>query len=269
MIQNKLRVGNFTSSEIVALTTEGRAKGTWGKPALTYIEETNYERRLGRSITDESNARALTWGKLLEPVPFELLGTEYEITSQQTDVHPTIPYWAGSKDGIKHDEGKTVLDFKCPLTLKSFCNLVQPLYDGYEGLEAMNIIREKHKDGDKFYWQLVSNGIINNCRYAELVVYVPYKSELPAIKLMADGQPNCYWVAMAGEDELPYLVDDGYYKNLNIIRFEIPQGDKDFLTEKVEAAGKLLINQSSAFIAEHKSELGATIIEKLKLTKIK
>lgn len=267
MINNKLRIGNFTSSEIVALTTAGKAKGSFGKPALTYIEECNMERRLGRSLTDEINAKPLVWGKLLEGYWFDLLGLEYTLSSTETDQHPTIPYWAGSKDGMKKD---TVIDIKSPITLKSFCQLVDPLYQGYEGMDAMNIIRENHKDGEKYYFQLVSNSILNNTKYAELIVGMPYASEIPAIKLLADGIPGCYWIAMAGDDELPYLPDGGYYKNLNVIRFEVPQEDKDLLTERVLQAGKLLIgNESSIILAKHDPELSATLIEPANIPLIK
>ena len=61
--QSKNRVGNFNSSEIVALTTQNKSKNGFGKPALTFIEECNFERRLDRSITDEVTARPLSWGK--------------------------------------------------------------------------------------------------------------------------------------------------------------------------------------------------------------
>ncbi len=241
MIHNsKTRNGNFTSSEIVALTKEGKAKGTPGAPFLTYIEEKNMERRLGRSLEQESNAKPMVWGKLLENRVFNLLGLEYSLTSQETDVHPDIPFWVGSKDGLKEDEGRTVIDIKCPITLKSFCNLVDPLYDGLTGMDAINSIRNNHKDGDKYYWQLVSNAIINDCQWAELIVYVPYESELQEIKQSADGQPNAYWITMGNDCELPYLKNDGFYNNVNIIRFEIPQQDKDLLTLKVKMAGEML-----------------------------
>lgn len=255
MINNIHRIGNFTSSEIAALTKEGKAKGTFGAPALTYIAETNMERRLGRSLTDEINAKPLLWGKLLETKVFDLLGLEYVLTSQETKLHPSITYWAGSKDGCKFDTGGTVIDMKCPINLKSFCQLVDPLYKGLTGMNAMNAIRENHKDGEKYYWQLVSNSIIEDCQFAELIVYVPYKSELPDVKMLAqnsDTPEKFYWLMYAGEDELPFLVDRGYYKNLNTIRFEVPQEDKDFLTEKVEKAGKLLEEiQPSVLVAEY------------------
>jgi hypothetical protein len=247
MINNIARVGNFTSSEIVALT-KIKENGSFDKAALTYIEETNMERRLGRSLTEEVNARPLTWGKLLEQRVFELLGLEYIYLATETIVHPLFPYWAGSPDGEKN--GDTITDTKCPTALKSFCQLVDPLYKGLEGLAAMNAIRKSHKDGEKFYWQLVSNAILKDYRFAELIVYMPYKSELPEVVQMAHNVPaehlsRHYWIAMAQEDDLPYLVDGGYYKNLNVVRFEVPQEDKDFLTGRVLEAGKLLIGNTS------------------------
>lgn len=256
MIRNTARIGNFTSSEIVALTATGKQAEGFGVAAITYILETNFERCLGRSIDDELSARPLVWGKLLEQRAFDILGTEYAITSEETDVHPSIPYWAGSKDGLKYDKGRTVADFKCPMTLKSFCQLVQPLYDGLTGIAAMDAIRNgykdrygidhtKHKDGEKFYWQLVSNAIINDCQFAELIPYMPYESELEEIKVIAQNVPTedlhkHYWIAMANDGELPFINDQGYYKNLNIIRFEVPQADKDLLTANVLKAGKML-----------------------------
>lgn len=266
MIKNLLRVGNFTSSEIVALTKRDKKGTGFGAPAITYIDETNFERKLGRSITDEVNARPLTWGKLLESRVFNLLGLEYILTSNDTVPHPTISYWAGSKDGIKHDEGKTVIDIKCPMTLKSFCQLVDPLYKGLTGIIAMNYIRDNHKDGEKFYWQLVSNSIIDETQYAELIVYMPYQSELEEIMNMAravDGadMSKHYWIAMASEGDLPFIQDGGYYNNINTIRFEVPQEDKDFLTESVEKAGAMLIDMPSVVLASFDNSVSATIIQ--------
>ena len=273
MINNKLRVGNFTSSEIVALTTKDRSGKGFGKPAITYIDETNMERRLGRSLTDEVNARPLTWGKLLESRVFDLLGLEYILTSKDTSQHPVIGYWAGSADGKKNDDGTTVMDIKCPMTLKSFCQLVDPLYAGLSGMDAMNAIRENHKDGEKYYWQLVSNSCIENTKYAELIVYVPYFSELADIRMMAHNVPGDqagkhYWIAMANDDELPFLRDHGYYKNINAIRFEVPAEDKKQLTDLVKKAGEMLINEPSVIAARHDTDVNATIVEDANALKI-
>ena len=63
--ENEVRIGRFTSSKIAALISVGKDKVSFGKPALTYIEEKNFERKLGRSLTSETTARATSRGKLL------------------------------------------------------------------------------------------------------------------------------------------------------------------------------------------------------------
>jgi hypothetical protein len=274
MIRNNLRHGNFTSSEIVALTSMGsrpmtpeeladhkkafpksQKKNTecWpGAAALTYIEECNMERRLGRSLTNEITAHSTSWGGMCEGRVFNLLGTEYKLCSTDTIQHPTIDCWAGSPDANKFDEGKTVIDIKCPFTLKSFCKLVEPLYmkevDGvwtYTGENAIRWIRENHPDGEKYYWQLVSNAILTASKYAELIVYCPYRSELEEIRTMASSAgelgEDTRWIYYATDDQLPHLVDGGYYKNLNVIRFEVPKNDKLALEALVEMGRSRLI----------------------------
>jgi len=236
--QNTKRVGRFTSSSISALLTLAKDKVGFGKPALTYIAEKNMERRLGRSLTIESNAHNLSWGKLVERRAFDLLGREYRLCSSDTIEHKELKdIWSGSPDLIKYDEGKTVVDIKCPMTLKSFCQ--------FSDCKNIEEVREEHPDGEDYYWQLVSNAILTESKYAELIVYCPYRSELDAIRDMAsnyDGDQNkVAWINWASDADLPYLPDGGYYKNLKIIRFEVPYEDMLLLTEKVLAAGKLLI----------------------------
>lgn len=249
MINNQPRIGAFTSSEIVALLSKDKSGKGFGKPALTYIQECNMERRLGRSLTDEVNAHPLIWGKLIEGRVFDFLGLEYTLTSTDTITHPTIPFWAGSPDGGKY-QPKTVIDIKCPITLKSFCQLVDAGLAG--GIEQ---IREDHKDGDKYYWQLVSNAILTGSDRAELIVYMPYQSELADIRHLAAGVDAAlmgkhYWIAMAMDDELPFLLDGGYYKNLNVFGFDVPEADKKLLTDCVLRAGEMLIDPSKPKKAE-------------------
>lgn len=260
MINNQHRIGNFTSSEIVALTKKGKDRKSFGAPALTYIEECKMERRLGRSLSTEVDARATSWGSLVESRVFDLLGLEYRLCSKETLVHPDFPFWAGSPDG---DKTNTVPDFKCPLTLKSFCQLVDPIYEGFEGIDAMARIREEHKDGEKYYWQIVSNSCIKGYEFGELIVYMPYLEELLEIKEMArrDGSGKYKWIDYADINELPYLLPGGYYRNLNVIRFEIPKADKKVLTETVVVAGKLLINNAPLVLAHHDAEVSATIVQ--------
>jgi hypothetical protein len=244
MINNKARIGNFTSSEIAALMKKDKSGKGFGAPALTYIEETNMERRLGRSLTEEVSARPLVWGKLLEGRAFDMLGLEYYLSSKDTIVHPDIPYWSGSPDGGKYDP-RTICDIKCPITLKSFCQLVDAGTKG--GIEQ---IREDHKDGEKYYWQIVSNAMLTGSAYGELIVYMPYESELGEIRMLAQNVAGehlskHYFIAMAGQDDLPFLLDDGFYKNINVFSFEIPTADCEALTDAVIRAGKMLINNDA------------------------
>lgn len=236
-----IRNGKFTSSEIFRLMKSGKAKGSRSVDFYTYVNEVNQERRLKRSIEIQTNARPLTWGKCVEKRAFDVLGLEYTLCSSVTIQHPEIPYWCGSPDAT---DSIAVSDLKCPLTLTSFCDMVDPFTkDGkviHEGL-TIEAVRENHRDGDKFYWQIVSNSILTNRNKGKLIVYVPYFDELSEIKTLADGNPDYYWIWSANDDELPYLVREGDYKNINVIEFDILQSEKDLLTEAVLEAGKLLI----------------------------
>ena len=280
ILDNKNRIGNFTSSEnhrlmglgkrpMTAAELASRPKSGVGSSVKTiedpsilndaafeYIEEKNMERRLGRSLSTETNARPLTWGHVCERQAFETLGTDYKLCSDVTLDHPEIAFWRGSPDALKFDEGGTVGEIKCPMTMKSFCQLVDPLYHGFSGTEAMNAIRngwkdksglnhKPHKDAEKYYWQIVSNAILSGSKYGELIVYCPYESELEALREIVnnwDGNQNpLAWINFSENSELPYLLDDGFYKNLNIIRFEIPIEDRILMKVKIEMAGKMLI----------------------------
>lgn len=237
-MNNAIRNGNCTSSEIVALLSNDRSGKDPGKPFYTYIEECNMERRLKRSLCDEINAHSTLWGQLVEECVFNKLDTSYSLVSKETLVHPEILYWCGSPDVRKFVDGNcdTVGDIKCPKTLKSFCQLV----DGWNK-DGIDGIRDNHKDGEKYYWQLVSNACITGAKYAELIVYAPYKHELDIIRKACEGDAKYYWLFGSQDDELPYLIEGEHYNNLNIFRFEVPFLDKQRLTDRVRLAGEYLI----------------------------
>ena len=228
------RLGRFTSSEIYNLTKKDRTGKKFGQAALTYIEEKNYERKLGRRLTEQVSARPLDWGNLVEQRAFDVLGLEYQLVSKTTLEHPDMPdVWAGSPDGVKNG---AVMDIKCPYTMKSFCQF----YDINDKESLLN----NHKSGEQYYWQLVSNAILTNVDKAELIIYCPYKSELDIIRGMAQEQ-LIKWFDYVSDEELPYLLDDGYYNHLKIITLDIPQEDKDLLMECVIEASKMLVPLSS------------------------
>ncbi len=240
ILSNHARIGSFTSSEIYNLLKKDRSGKGFGVPALTYIEERNMALRLGRSLTTETNARPTTWGKCLEPLAFQKLGFDYELVSDVTITHPDIPYWCGSPDIVvissPNDRTGRVGDIKCPQTLKSFCQFVDCM-DAPNPIEA---IRANHSSGEQYYWQLVSNAILTNSDFAELIIYVPYRSDLDEIRLTASDNKAFKWIEYADDYELPWLIEGGHYQDLNVIRFHVPQSDKDLLTNAVIEAGKLL-----------------------------
>jgi len=235
---NTNRVGNFTSSQIWKLMTNGKAPGTLGKPALTYIEEKKFERKLGQLLDTETHSRPTSWGNLCEEYVFQQLGMEYRMQSQKTNQHPVYEYWKGSADCIKFGEHKVVVDIKCPFTRKSFCL--------FNEITTAEELRNNHPDGEAYYLQLVSNAIINDCTHAELVVFMPYKSELEPIRELCqqigtvDDIHKYFWIANSRDEDLPYLIDGGYYKHLHIIAFEIPESDMDALEQRVQMCSLIL-----------------------------
>ncbi len=235
------RNGNFTSSEIFRLMKKGKGKDSWSVEADSYIAECNMERRLGRSVETQIDARPLSWGKCVERRAFNVLGLDYTLRSSETIQHPEIPFWWGSPDATTRF---ACSDLKCPLTLISFCQMLDPYYDNgklvHEGL-SIEAVRENHKEGDKYFWQIVSNCILTGKRIGQLIVYVPYLEELEEIKTLADGNPDYYWRWSADQEKLSYLIKGGHYKNINVIEFDILQRDVDALTERVIECGKRLI----------------------------
>ena len=244
-MNREIHCGNFSSSEIVALTKDGKAKGSFGKPFFTYVEEKNIERRVGRVLKNEFTSKDTAWGHLIEyRVLRYLLGTEYSLISDKTIRHPIIPYWVGSPDAVKNDGTKIVMvsDVK-GLGLKAFCKTVDAYKAG--GIQA---VRENTEDGEKYFWQIVSNSCLltGGVNKGELILYCPYKSELDEIRRLAinyDGpDPGRFErFQFMTDDEMPYLPDGGYYKNLYHLQFDISFDDKQFIHERVVEAGKFLI----------------------------
>jgi hypothetical protein len=233
MLSN-IRVGRFTSSSIHFLMKKGRG----GAPSVatqSYIEEKIMERKLGRTLNADLSSRPTVWGHALEKRLNTLLNMfEYNYCSDETIQHPTIPSWVGTPDFITSDR---VVDAKCPYTLKAFCQLADIAIAG-------DVLKLK-EDKPEYYWQLVSNSILTKKVNAELIVYCPYKSELQDIRdtteALEEGDQNkLAWIYFSDDEDLPYLVEGNYYKNLYKFVFEVPEIDKDALTSSVVEASKLL-----------------------------
>lgn len=233
MLSN-IRVGRFTSSSIYFLMKKGRG----GAPSVatqSYIEEKIMERKLGRTLNADLSSRPTVWGHALEKRLNTLLNMfEYNYCSDETIQHPEIASWVGTPDFITSDR---VVDAKCPYTLKSFCQLAD--------IAIAGDVEKLKEDKPEYYWQLVSNSILTKKENAELIVYCPYKSELQDIRDTTDSleegeQNKLAWIYFSDDEDLPYLVEGNYYKNMYKFVFEVPEIDKDALASAVVEASKLL-----------------------------
>jgi hypothetical protein len=109
----------------------------------------------------------------------------------------------------------------------------------YEMMEA-NDIQLFKKEFPEYYWQLVSNAILTGKQVAELIIYLPYLSELEEIRELAanntdiDLETKLFWIANSIDEDLPHQPDNSGYNHLKIFRFEILDCDIDILTEKIK-----------------------------------
>lgn len=223
------RIGIFTSSQIYRLMGAP-------KPASTYIKEKQWERDLGIELQVETSTHALSWGRAMEGYVYENhLEIEYELSSQKTTVHPS-GLWCGTKDILKNG---VVGDIKCPSSRSTFCDLSDVLL-------SKNIELFK-KEYPEYYWQLVSNSILENVTNAELVIWMPYPSEQDAIVEYIGNiddfqlQLDIQWVLHTPITRLPVIPEGRKYKNVCRFEFEVPIEDKDLLHETVESKSLLFV----------------------------
>lgn len=236
---NILRIGNFTNSENHRLVDIDSTLKMGRDKAENYIKEKNWERRMGRSITKQVDTRPMLWGKFLENRVHRLLPNSYIHQNDVTIRHDFIDYWSGTPDNLVPTE-KVVGDTKCP-DPKAFCELVDLMTEACE-VQDPSIFKAGHP---KYYWQLVGNGILVGAEFIELILYMPYESELEEIREEAnnyDGdEPWKYrFIYESLKEELPYLPDGCDYKNLYTFRLPLDKEDAKHLTKCVIKAGQQL-----------------------------
>jgi len=264
IIDNEIRISNFTSSQIFRLCGAGKrkmnteelaARPKTGKgstvttiedysilndTALEYINEKKIERNIGRSINLVKQTRATLWGHYLQQRVHDMLPESYQLIDDKTIKHPTIDCWVGSPDN--HCKKDSIAgDIKC-YEPKKFTEYVDCLTLATEQ-DSVAIFKE---NCPQEYWQLLSNAILLDCENIEAIVYMPYYSELTEIRQSVldldseDDKKKYGFIAYSHYNELAWLADGSKYKNLNRFKFKAPQADKDFLTARVLSASKLL-----------------------------
>lgn len=239
-----VRSGNFTSSQMHKLAVDPK---TGNKPFLkageTYIEERWLERVLHDKLSDDSYARGKAWGKFCEAYLFtHKLGTEYEISSQESVRHYDDylgRFWAGTRDfNVNGIEGGCVAETKSYYK-KGFALYSLALIKG-----DIDFLKQNHAEE---YWQIVSNSILYRCKYGEGLCFMPSVNDLSEMKELAGdatyieknnlGEPWHYrFIAEEKPENLQLLNPNSMIPSINSFRFEVPQEDKDHLTEKVEIA---------------------------------
>lgn len=236
MLDNKKRAGRYTSSEIYRLM---------GTPAVrkTYITEKQMEVRLGKSLSAEFWSKATSWGKLMEVLAFNAISMEWNICSKETLLHPELgQFWSGTPD-LKA-EGK-VAEVK-GYEYKIFCQLTDVIM-------AKDLPALKKLNKGKEYWQIVSNAVILGVTKGAAVSFMPFEKDFEMIKVFLgqlDGtkphelelHDECGWVMFKKPADVCLLPNDGYYNDLNVFEFDIPEEDIKILTERVKEDSKYLLD---------------------------
>lgn len=236
VLDNKIRFGNFSSSDIYKLLESKTVRST-------YIKEKNIERKMGLHLGVEVYSHPMSWGNTIEAFIFQndaYFDTSYKSCGDVTLPHPTIGCWVGSPDYTS--ESKKIIAECKGYQRKQFA-----LYADAIATESCEVLK---KDFPQEYWQLVSNAIILGYDHIQPVLFMPYFSELFKLKEFIDNEwdtdePFKYkWISDTigggNYNQLSYLPDGGYYKNFNTCVLEVPKEDKEELIEAVLKAGNEL-----------------------------
>jgi hypothetical protein len=239
-MNNSLRAAHFTSSMVYKLIKLD-TKGNFQAPGKTYVEEKQIEKRIGSCLDGGAHTQTLAWGNFMELMVYSVLGVQYQISSKETTLHPIFgDFWSGSKDlftvNTKTGVVESIAEIKC-YQKKNFA-----LYTDCILKKDIEIFKA---DFPKEYWQIVSNAILENVEIGEAITYMPYVSEAEEIKKMADDydgedQWKYKFIVNLPVEDLPFIPDGGYYKNINKFAFIIPEEDKELLTSRVLQAAQIL-----------------------------
>jgi hypothetical protein len=250
--QRQARHGYLTSSEVAVLVPvptrpmtedelkareKGNRRTTIEDPNAftvggeTLIRQTRHEIRLGRPIDrDAGDTFATSWGTTLEYFAFKRFDTDYErrFHSKEFFEHPTIPRYGGCPD---YSMPRVLAgDMKCPQ--------LSAYMDAYE-CGTIHELRESLKDGEKFYWQLMSNSLILGVPECELVFFCPKRSMLDAVRTVALEADAWWW---NWEDErLPYIPDESEIGPLKVFRWVADKADLELLESRLKLASERVL----------------------------
>lgn len=227
-MNNENRKGRATSSQFYRIV-EGVTKPT--KPFYSYVNEVVAERLLDRSHTVEAKTSPMSWGSLMEIIVTEHIVEEHTASHKDTLLHPIFgEYWSGTPDIIFKDR---IGEIKCPQP-KAFAQISIAMFK-----KDVSYIKKNYKE---YYWQCVSNAMIAEKEKAELIIFMPYKTELKRIIELCrdtdylednDLDPKDYYFLQDGIEKLAYLPDTSKLSNFNSLTFDIPEEDKQLAKSRI------------------------------------
>lgn len=181
------RLGMFTASTVDDLMTKGRGE-EWGKTALAVVRKVKIERSLSPEgielYIDEQmykEFRSCAWGNKYEP--FARVELEKELGLIETvgsTIHPELPFFSGSADGICRG---IPLEIKCPYNI-----LV------HDANLQMDVIDEKND----YYGQIQSHMMIAGTDTCIFASYDPRRVAPMHLK---------YWIVYRDEAYITRLVE--------------------------------------------------------------
>jgi hypothetical protein len=226
------RAGAFTSSEIYKLVARHKKTGEYLVSRDSYINKVFMELQYNCPMSSYGDSRPTIWGKLLEKwymAQIEL-GTP---TPTDTLTHPECPLWKGTPDMIYKQE-KMVGDLKCPSDLERFAI-------AYECKGDIDKLRATYKEGEKYYWQLMSNAVLTGSDKCKLVFYVPSEADIeePKTGIRAysdDGEGKHHWVLFSNYYELPHVPKESSLPNQVVIEWQVDKIERQQLINDVLSA---------------------------------
>lgn len=239
MIENKDRIGNFTSSQIFNLCAVNK-DGSYSSAYYTYIGKKIRERKMKRSLDMGKYGTSMAWGKFLEKRVNDNLPLNYQMLHKSTKIHPKFDYVAGS------------VDFLVPKVKVSELKCYEPdKFSAYVSALMTYDLEYIKKEFAQEYWQMLNNSQIHKTPKMEAIVYMPYESEMEDIRALAEDPEYLSAIGMMPwetrfivekpDSQLAVLPNDSAFKNLNIFEFDVPIKDVIFLNKNIISGGKLLL----------------------------
>jgi hypothetical protein len=244
-VLSKERNGRATSGQIYRIAKNFK-NGKFLKPAITYLDEKKFERKLKRSLDGGASSQAISWGNYMEHRLFQKLGLEWSMSSKSTIVHPDpkfAPYWCGTPDLMSKTKCGEIKCFQ----LKHFCSIVDIFNKFKSGhlteVQAIEVLKVQEPE---IYWQTVSNCMLMKVSIGEMIVYAPSESEMDEIREelgdpeLLDEPWKYRFIVENDNNDLAVIPDACDYESINTFEFKVPMADKIHLTKAMIEWSKML-----------------------------